>query len=444
MKNLRLFAFAALLIGATSCESVVEDLNTDPNNFTEISTSLLVNHTVLNLVSIAEAEPARTAGMWTDQFTGSDRQYITIDNYGVDNTDFDAVWGDLYRGGLSQAEIAIQQATEENATALLGISQILKGYYAAEAALMFGDVPFSQAGDAAQFPDPVYDGQRDVLNTALALISTGAGNTGSLSAASGNEVLTTSSTWAQFASALEARYRLALRDYSGALTAARAAGFAGASNSVDVMHSTVNFAENLFFQFEAEQRTDYLTFNGSYTLDVLSDTTTVSRTDAKTNDANRRAFLSYFGAGFDRLNTNPGGYFAADQNFPIIGFPEVQLILAEAEARENGVTQDAVDALNAARNYWDGLMGTDDYLDMEIADFADADALIDAILLEKFVSVFGLPTFYDVIRTDNRVGAGLDGRAQVVQRFLYPAAEEASNSNYPGIIGLDVPTPINN
>ena len=112
MKNLRLFAFAALAIGATSCQSVVEDLNTDPNNFTEISTSLLVNHTVLNMASIAEAEPARNSGMWTDQFTGSDRQYITVDNYGVDNSDFDAIWGDLYRGGLSQAEIAIQQATE--------------------------------------------------------------------------------------------------------------------------------------------------------------------------------------------------------------------------------------------------------------------------------------------------------------------------------------------
>lgn len=443
MKNLRLFAFAALLIGANSCQSVVEDLNTDPNNFTEISTSLLVNHTVLNLASIAEAETARNSGMWTDQFTGSDRQYITIDNYGVDNTDFDAIWGDLYRGGLSQAEIAIQQATKEGANAFLGIAQICKGYYAAEAALMFGDVPFSQAGDAAQFPDPVYDGQRDVMNAALGLISAGAGNTGTLGASQGNQVLSSTSSWGQFAKALEARYKLALRDYGGALQAARDAGFDAASNSVDIIHTTDNFAENLFFQFEAEQRTDYLTFDGSYLLDVLSDTTDVTRTDAKTNDANRRAYLSYF-AEFDRLNTNPGGYFAADQNFPVIGLPEVQLILAECAAREDGVTQEAVDALNAARNYWDGLMGTDDYQDYVVGDFADADALIKAVLLEKFVSVFGLPTMYDVIRTNNLVGTYLDGRDAVIQRFLYPAAEEASNSNYPGIIDWAVPTPINN
>ncbi|PHI20638.1 hypothetical protein CEQ90_06160 [Lewinellaceae bacterium SD302] len=445
MKNLLLLALAGLLVGATSCESVVEDLNKDPNNFTDISTTLIVNHTILNTVTVAEAESARNAGMWVDQFTGSDRQYITLDNYGIVNADFDAPWADFYRGGLSQAEIGIQKATEENAPSFLGISQIMKGYYAAEAALQFGDVPFSQAADAVQFPDPVYDGQREVINQAIALLDEGAANVGSLAiTGSGtNNVLNTSSSWDQLANALKARYLLSVRDYAGALDAAQDAGFDAASNSVDIIHTTSNFAENLFYQFEAEQRTDYLTFTGSFLIDVLSDTTDVSRTTDKTNDSNRRSFFSYDDGEFVRLNTNIGGFFAADMNFPLVGYPEVQLIIAESAAR-TGDEELAISSLNNARNYWDGVMGTDDYADLDEDDFDDEDDLINAILLEKFVSVFGLPTFHDVVRTDNAIGTYLDGRDAPLQRFLYPSTEASSNSNYPGLIGLDVPTPINN
>jgi len=199
---------------------------------------------------------------------------------------------------------------------------------------------------------------------------------------------------------------------------------------------------NLFYQFEAEQRTDYLTFDGSYLSRVLSDTTAISRTSAKTNDSNRREFYQYTAGGFDRLNTNPGGLFAADQSFPVISYPEVQLIIAES-AQRTGDNAKAITALNNARNYWDGLMGTDDYIDMEAGDFADDAELLNAIMLEKFVSVFGLPTFYDLTRTNNMLGVDLDGRDAPVQRFIYPSVERSSNSNYPGLKSLDEPTPIN-
>lgn len=440
--NFRIIAVAALFVGLTSCESVVDGLNQDPNNFTDISLSLITNHSVLNLASIAEAEPARIAGMWADQFDGSDRQYITQDNYGVADADFDAIWSDIYGNGIAQTDIGIAKATEENINSLLGINQILKGYYAAEAALLFGDVPFSEANQADKFPDPSYDSQASVLSAAISLLDQGAGNTAGFSVTTGNSVLSSSSTWPQFASALKARYLLAQRDYDGALTAAQAAGFDAASNSVDIVHTTTNFAENLFFQFEGEQRTDYLTFDGSYLVQMLSDTTDVSRTDAKTNDTNRRAFfMKPSASGFDGLNVSDG-YFAPSQDFPVIGYPEVQLIIAECAARGDDPAT-AVAALNNARNYWDGLMGTDDYQDYEETDFASTDELLVAILKEKFASVFGTPTFYDVIRTDNMIGTDLDGRDTPAQRFLYPASEGASNANFPGLKTLDDPTPIN-
>lgn len=440
--KIRTIALSTILMAGTfGCQSVVEDLNVNPNEFTDISTSLLVNHSVLNFGSIQEAETARISGMWTDQFTGSDRQYITQDNYGVDDSDFDAIWTDLYRDGLVVTRIAKEKAAAENAGAFQGIAEIMEAYHAAEAALLFGDVPFTEANDATNFPDPVYDPQESVLNGAITLLNQGAGRTAGLGVGEGNQVLTGSATWPELAKGLEARYKLAMQDYPGALAAAEAS-FDSPGDEPSIIHTTVNFAENLFFQFEAEQRSDYLTFDGSFLIRVLSDTTDISRTTDKTNDTNRRSFYMYNAGGFDRLNTNVGGYFAADQNFPVVSYPEVQLILAEAAAR-TGDNAKAIAALNNARNYWDGLMGTDDYADLEAGDFADDDALLIAIMMEKFVSVFGTPTFYDVIRTDNILNVDLDGRDTPVQRFIYPSVERSSNENYPGIKSLDDPTPIN-
>lgn len=439
---MRCIALAGVFLGgAYGCQSTVDDININPNEFTDISTSLLVNHSVLNMASIAESEAARITGMWSDQFTGSDRQYITQDKYEVLDNDFDGIWEDLYRDGIVPSEIAQEKATAENAMGFLGIAQIAEAYYAAEAALLFGDVPFTQANQANEFPDPAYDNQADVLMAAIDLLETGGQNTGELLVTDGNDVFTGEGTWRQFANGLRARYLLAMRDYEGAMMAADSS-WSSTDGEALIIHSTTNLAENLFYQFEAEQRADYLTFTGSYLSQVLADTFPVSRTDDKTDDAARLDFYTYTAGGFLRLNTNPGGYFAADQNFPVVGYPEVKLIIAETAARL-GQTDKAIAALNQARNYWDELLGTDSYQDYDADDFDDDDALLKTILLEKFVSVFGTPTFYDVVRTDNLVGTFLDGRTEPAQRFLYPSVERSSNNSFPGLKDLDEPTPIN-
>lgn len=436
-------ALAFTGIGLLSCESTVADLNIDPNNFAETSTTLLLNHGVLNIASIQEAEPARLSGMWTDQFDGNDRQYITQDGYGVSDATFNAMWADFYRDGLSQVIIAERQAEMAGQQPLVGMAQLLQGYYAAEAALLWGDVPFTEV-NVSDIKDPAYEGQMTVLEGAIARIETGVakmvtsgGNPQPITFQ--NQVLSSTSDWLDFANALKARYLLALKRYDEALLAAEASGIDEASEDVDIIHTRNNFGENLFYQFEAEQRADYLAFNGCYLIRVLRDTGAVTRFSEKTVDTNRRNFFSN---SIEYLNVSPSGYFAADYNYPIVSVPEVQLIIAEAAVRAGDMDK-AVTALNTARNYWDELMGTDDYKDFVVSDFADEDALLKEVMLEKFVSVFGTPTFHDVIRTNNLVGTDLDGREMPAQRFLYPATESSSNSSFPGLKSLDEPTPIN-
>ena len=435
----------------SGCESLVDDLNVNPNEFTEVPAQLVFNHVVLSTSTIAEAEPLRIAGMWADQFVGTDRQYIVQDRYDVGAADFNGIWGDLFQQGIAQAQIAQEQASSEGLDVIANYAGLLEGYYVAEAALMFGDVPYSQVNDL-EFADPVYEPQEEVLNAGIGLIqaaTTGAGADNPVSTA--NEVYTTGpdgTTWAEFGNALMARYYLAKGDYAQALSAAQAANFDETTDGVFIIHTTTNFMENLIYQFEYEQRANYLSFGNDSTTEsslynFLAPDTPMSRADDKTDDAARLAlFSSGVDQGIYRINVTDGGYFAADADFPMIGYPEVQLIIAESAAR-TGDEETALAALNNARNYWDEQTGTDSYADLDGSDYS-GDDLIEAILIEKYVSVFGLPTFYDIIRTDNLIGADMEARDTPAERFLYPATEISSNSNYPGNKTLDDATPVFN
>lgn len=80
---------------------------------------------------------------------------------------------------------------------------------------------------------------------------------------------------------------------------------------------------------------------------------------------------------------------------PILRYAEVLLTAAESEARVNGVNQRAVDLLNAVRTRSKGTA-------YALTDFADADALVAAILKERRIEFLGegLRNF-DIMRLNN-------------------------------------------
>ncbi|MEZ4984709.1 MAG: SusD/RagB family nutrient-binding outer membrane lipoprotein [Saprospiraceae bacterium] len=430
-----------------SCESVVADLNNDPNNLTDVPVGLMINHIVLNTASVAEADPARITAMWADQMTGSDRQYISYDNYNILSSDFDAIWADIYQSGVAQAKIAEEKALTDGNAEYAGVAQIIRAYYFGEAAALFGNVPFSEVGDFTSFPDPKYDNQLTVFSGVQELLTKGAGNV--IDFKNGFGIYETSSSWKSIASALSARYHLLTGNYSAALSAAEAAAFDTPASSVNITHSTSNYSENLFWQFAVEQRDGYLTFGDSYMSKILSSDNAAYRGNSKTDETARKAYYITD----DLLNTSSGA-FAIDASFPLISFEEVQLIIAECAVRAGDLDK-AITALNNVRAAWDARLGGGLYVDYMLTDFATGgiantqsesqeDALLREILEEKYLSVIGLPTFYDVNRTKNFLGVSTDRTENsIAQRFIYPSSEESSNANFPGLVDLFVPTPVN-
>ena len=443
-KFITLLAITSLFIG---CE-VDEELNDNPNAFTDAPIGLIINHALLNVAAVSEAAPARIAAMFTDQLTGFDRQYATWNIYSTQTTSYDETWSDGLSAGVAQAQVAKAKAVAAGNAQIQGIAEILEGYYFAETALVFGDIPFSEVNNL-DFPDPVYESQATVINGAIALIQSGIAKAGSVSAAS--NVFSTSSTYGQIGNALVARYNLALGNNSAALAAAKAANFTSTDNDWDIVHSTTNYMENLFWMFEVEERQDYLRVQNSYMSDLINPASSIYSGNAKTDESGRFAWYVDQSNGVSMNTTD--GFAAVDRNYPVVSFEEVQLIIAETAVGTN--PSEALAALNSVRASNISKYGGN-FDAYTTADFAaggmvsrglsTSAAMTMEIMIEKFKSVIGGPTYHDIRRNKNLIGTRIkNSETNVIpQRYLYPSSESASNENFPGVTTQYVPVPIFN
>lgn len=427
-----------VLVLNVSCESYVEDINVDPNNFTDAPGSLVIGQAMLEAIKVSESQASRYAGIFTDQFSGCDRQFISYENYNVIATDFDDTWDDLYADGVGQAKYVQEKALESEDEVLQGVGQIMEALLIGEATSLFGDVPYTQAGKPIEFPNPAYDSQPTILSDIQSLLDNAIANVGNakVSNAYGASIFVgNDATWKEVAYTLKARYYLVAKDYSSALSASMN-GISSPSGDLLAVHTTVDGQENMYWQFVVEERVGYLGICNNPLLVQLLDGTK-PRKLATPGDAAR--LDHYFDTESSELNTSDDGYFAVDASFPIVSWVENQLIMAEAAARTDG---DGQTPFNEVRAYLESQYG---------GSFpptsSTGDALIAEILEEKYISLPGsLQVFHDMRRTDNLIGVPIKNNtaSDVPQRFLYPQVEINANDSFPGSENLFTPTAVNN
>ncbi|MGB5263736.1 MAG: SusD/RagB family nutrient-binding outer membrane lipoprotein, partial [Lutimonas sp.] len=361
--------------------------------------------------------------------------YTTINNYTVTAGDFDDEWDDVYVQGAAQAILAKEAGLESGDDLLVGVASIMEALLMGEAAALWGDIPYSAAFDIAENENPTYDSQTEVFADVQALLSDALPRVGSIKVAAfyNYAFVGNNATWAQVIHSLKARYYLISKDYSNALAEAKM-GISSESGDLLSLHSSVNGSENLFWQFTIEQRDGYLTANNSNLVQLLSGTR--ARLLATPGDAAR--LNDYFVATPAGHSLNTNSYFAIDASFPIISYLETKLIEAEAAARTGG---DGLTPFNEVRAY----LATK-YDASFPASTASGDALINQILEEKYCSMPGsIQVFNDTRRTKNVLGVPVKNSTapSIPQRFLYPQIEINSNANFPGLIDLFQPTPVN-
>ncbi|MBO0358709.1 SusD/RagB family nutrient-binding outer membrane lipoprotein [Hymenobacter sp. BT186] len=435
---------AALGLSLSACQDFVKDLDVNPNAPATADALNMLQGVELGDALVHEGDAARIASMWANTYTGVGNQYLAVNQYVAVTSDFSNLWSTIYLDVLTQSRIATQRALEENNPLLSGIFQIIEAHTMGTATSLFGDIPFRQAGDRLNYPNPVFDPQVQVyadlqkeLKTAIAKIAQGGGAGNRDIFYSGNPT-----KWTQAAYTLRARYYLHTQQYDSARLMALQ-GISSPANDWLMPHREVDGAENFYYQFQNE-RGGYLEAFGSRAARLLDPIRRLpgNRNNTKTDETER--FNYFFG---NSQTSNPDEYLLPyaigitdpSEDFPLLTYSENQLILAEASARQNNLTA-ALAALNDHRQalltkFPNGIYAP--YVLSDIPGGGTRDNLILEILNERYVSFIGqIEPFNDARRTKNALGLARKSTTapRLPQRFLYPQSEINTNTSVPNPI----------
>jgi len=405
--------------------------------------------------------------MFSGQLIGYTSLYSNIYGYSLSTVESNDEWNGCYTGVLTNVRHIIEAVPDDKL--LVGIAKVVEAHAVGTLAILMGDVPYSEAvNDAVE--DPVFDSQLEVLAAVTTLLDGAISDLGSASSRPESYDIYydgDKDKWLAAAYTLKARYALIQSNYSAALTAANM----GISSSADDMNfiprgdaAVSEGDKNLFNAILSGSRTGDLGNNGSYLLELLNDTTSAYRGNAKTNETARHNYY--------KIDETSGegnlGVIERFEPMPMVTYSENQLIKAEAAARTGA---DGLGHLNDYRAWLasggrlnatfnsDTTIQYDAYVSadfasggMENSDGVSAEtALLREIIEERYVSGFGtyMP-FNDHRRlrgdseTDLIVPFPLNpGGTAHVERIPYAQDELTSNSNMTEDPGLYAKTKVN-
>ena len=468
MKNTFSLILIASMLMLASCE-IPTDLNDNPNEITlqDVDASLFLNGAQLANTMVQNSHLNRITGMFSGQLIGYTSLYSNIYGYSLSTVESNDEWNGCYTGVLTNVRHIIEAVPDDKL--LVGIAKVVEAHAVGTLAILMGDVPYTEAVNDA-VDDPVFDSQLEVLADLTLLLDRAISDLGSASSRPENYDIYydgDKDKWLAAAYTLKARYALIQSNYSAALTAANM----GISSSADDMNfiprgdaAVSEGDKNLFNAILSGSRTGDLGNNGSYLLELLNDTTSAYRGNAKTNETARHNYY--------KIDETSGegnlGVIERFEPMPMVTYSENQLIKAEAAARTGG---DGLGHLNDYRAWLasggrlnatfnsDTTIQYDAYVSadfasggMENSDGVSAEtALLREIIEERYVSGFGtyMP-FNDHRRlrgdseTELIVPFPLNpGGSAHVERIPYAQDELTSNSNMTEDPGLYAKTKVN-
>ena len=468
MKNTFSLILIASMLMLASCE-IPTDLNDNPNEITlqDVDASLFLNGAQLANTMVQNSHLNRITGMFSGQLVGYTSLYSNIYGYSLSTVESNDEWNGCYTGVLTNVRHIVEAVPDDKL--LVGIAQVVEAHAVGTLAILMGDVPYTEAVNDA-VDDPVFDSQLEVLADLTLLLDRAISDLGSASSRPEDFDIYyggDKDKWIAAAYTLKARYALIQSNYSAALTAANM----GISSSADDMNfiprgdaATSEGDKNLFNTILSGSRAGDLGNNGSYLLELLNDTTSAYRGNAKTNETARHNYY--------KIDETSGegnlGVIERFEPMPMVTYSENQLIKAEAAARTGG---DGLGYLNDYRAWLAGggrlnaTFSSDTTIQYDAyvsADFASGGmensdgvstetALLREIIEERYVSGFGtyMP-FNDHRRlrgdseTDLIVPFPLNpGGTAHVERIPYAQDELTSNSNMTEDPGLYAKTKVN-
>lgn len=265
MKNfnkISIFLFLILGIAFTSCETTDLDLLDDPNDVTIDKADL---DRFLVAIQVDYKSFMHQMGGNGARLTRIDYMFgrTYINNF--DATSTNGEWGLAYQAMFSNMKGAEVLATEIGANKHLGVINLLKASVLMTLVDFYGDVPYSQATNPAEFPFPGVDDDAEVYAAALALLDTAIDNFAGAGDLLGNDFYYNNdfSKWRKLANTLKMAAYLNTRLVdSEAISKFNAI----AGNASNYISSTADDFEFQYGTSASDPNTRHPTYNSNYTV----------------------------------------------------------------------------------------------------------------------------------------------------------------------------------
>jgi len=421
----RTFGASVLAVTLGAC-GFISPVDSNPNAVSNATVDQLFTGIQVNTFFLATGGLSRIASIWTQQMAGTDRQFVTFDNYTITESDFDDEFEAAYtQGGLTDLRAAISQAEAAGRAAYAGILKVHEAHLVGLLASFYGDIPYSEAVNPA-IAQPQLDDQAAVYTAVQALLDEAIVDLGGGGAGPGGVDLNfggDAARWIAVARTLKARYHMHWAEVNGAssYTSAAleaAAGITSTAGNWRAVFSTSATENNLWYQFERD-RSGYISA-GDFLVPELN------------TDADPRGAVYFSGSppAARASNLSPTGYGAAGYNLPIVTCSENYFILAEAEfqlgSEPNAITaaQDALACQEAQHGVTLTAQSTN------IAGLT-GQALFDEIMRQKYIALFLSPEVFNDYKRTCRP-AIVERANGMPGRLFYAISERQTNENVPG------------
>ena len=421
-----LVAGAIAVVGGCTNWLTGGEAGTDPNRQITATNNQYFVSTQENLWAYWGSDPARLAGILSQQFHGVANQYGALEaSYSHDQSTTNGTHAALYTGGGLVDIKKLQTGARLVGDSLyLGIAQVMEGALMGTGADIFGDLVYKEALQGTKNPPLddqlfVYDSVQQVLSAGIANINSNvAGNAGPGAAdlVYGGDV----DAWTEFAHTLKARFYMHTAEvrpgaYAQALAEAQQGISSDAGNYVGAFTSTGS-ETNFWFQFHGPAGR-----GGDLGIGSTLDAILLARNDPREAE--------YFApSGNPRWLSDERG--ADNFQQPYVTYDENTLIWAEAAYR-TGDQVTALAKLNEERaNH--GLA----------PEVVAGQALLNEILIEKYIVDFqlGEEAWNDYKRTCTPNLVPTANGLPIPGRLYYDATEANTDTNIPdpntGVNGL--------
>lgn len=432
LRNIVFFLFGLLLVAA--CE--LEETNINPNDPTDVPVTVLLPTAMEETAENLSEEVAVIAGIFSQYFVGVDNRALTVESYLLDEAfNMNPIWQDFYNGPLNVLNIIVEKSEAEAAPHYAGVAKVLLALNLGTAASLWGDIPYSEAFQGGEDFSPAYDRQEQVYIAVQDLLDEAIQDLQSESTLSpgDDDVIYQGDLerWRQAAYALKARYYMHTikRDADAADKALEAI-----SNSFQAP------GQGLVYTFgftEAEQNPWFIYFKNTPYVEIDPYFSDLLETldDPRQDGFIRRSF------GLERV----GDYYAAeDASVPIITYPELKIL--EAEARLRADESGAGEALQeGVRTHIQEVTGGIDegelnaYLDAHATLGGDKTANLRTVLqqlyLVHFTQVEGWTDYrrtgFPELQPNPDGGNPQNPGGDIPRRFIYPQNERLFNNSFP-------------